>query len=142
MCYLWDVSTGRVIRRIQGHSQRVNTVCFNESASLMISGSYDKTVCVWDLKSNMREPVQTISDFRDSVTSVLCSSHEIVAGSVDGTVRTFDIRSGQAHTDDMGDPVTCVRQSPDQKCLLATTLGGPVFLLDKKNGAKLQQYAG
>lgn len=36
-----------------------------------------------------------IDTFGDSVTSVVLTKTEIVAGCVDGTVRTFDIRNGR-----------------------------------------------
>lgn len=38
---------------------------------------------------------QVIDTFKDSVTSVQLTKTEIIAGSVDGTVRTFDIRNGR-----------------------------------------------
>jgi hypothetical protein len=39
--------------------------------------------------------LQTIDTFQDSVMSIAVTSTEIIAGSVDGTVRTFDIRMGR-----------------------------------------------
>ena len=39
--------------------------------------------------------LQTIDTFQDSVMSVHLTKTEIIAGSVDGTVRAFDIRMGR-----------------------------------------------
>lgn len=39
--------------------------------------------------------LQIIDSFADSVMSVCLTKTEIIAGSVDGTVRTFDIRIGR-----------------------------------------------
>lgn len=39
--------------------------------------------------------LQIIDTFLDSVMSVCLTKSEIIAGSVDGTVRTFDIRIGR-----------------------------------------------
>lgn len=39
--------------------------------------------------------LQIIDTFLDSVMSVCLTKTEIIAGSVDGTVRTFDIRIGR-----------------------------------------------
>lgn len=39
--------------------------------------------------------LQIIDTFLDSVMSVCLTKTEIIAGSVDGTVRTFDIRMGR-----------------------------------------------
>ncbi len=136
------MSTGRIIRRVQAHSQRVNAVYLDDPCTLMFTASYDKSVCIWDLKSNMREPIQVLSDFRDSVTSVTCSDTEIIAGCVDGTLRTYDIRTGTMHTDSFGDPVTWVQLSSDKRSVLCTRLDAPLCLLEIKTGRTLQQYSG
>lgn len=39
--------------------------------------------------------MQIIDSFQDSVMSVCLTKTEIIGGSVDGTVRTFDIRVGR-----------------------------------------------
>lgn len=41
------------------------------------------------------EILQIINTFADSVMSICLTKTEIIAGSVDGTVRTFDIRTGR-----------------------------------------------
>lgn len=109
---------------------------------MLYTGSYDKTVCIWDLKSNMREPIQILSDFRDSVTSVTTTRNCIIASSVDGTIRTFDLRMGQLHTDSVGLPITHLQLSQDQKCLSASCLGGDLYLMDISTGTALQSYGG
>lgn len=40
--FLWDVSTGVVVRRIQGHEQRINACCFSKEGSVLFTASYDK----------------------------------------------------------------------------------------------------
>lgn len=40
--FLWDVSTGVVVRRMQGHEQRINSCCFSTEGSVLFTGSYDK----------------------------------------------------------------------------------------------------
>ena len=48
--FLWDVMTGSTIRRIAGHMGKINAVEFNDDASVVVSGSYDSTVRIWDLR--------------------------------------------------------------------------------------------
>jgi hypothetical protein len=47
-------------------------------------------------RSRSFDPVQTMSDFRDSVTSIAVRGHQLCAASVDGYIRTFDVRAGEA----------------------------------------------
>ena len=39
--------------------------------------------------------MQTLDDFKDSVTRVLLTHHKVVASSVDGFIRLFDLRMGK-----------------------------------------------
>lgn len=40
--FLWDVATGAVVRRMQGHEQRINACCFSTEGSVLFTASYDK----------------------------------------------------------------------------------------------------
>lgn len=50
--------------------------------------------------------MKVLEDAKDSITSVYVSKHEIIAASVDGNVRTYDIRRGQMTSDCIGIPTT------------------------------------
>ncbi len=77
----------------------------------------------------------------DIISARPCSA-EVVAGSVDGTMRRFDVRAGLESIDDIGAPVTSVRASHDGNCLLAGCMDGGVRLLDKAGGDLLATYRG
>ncbi|XP_004249878.1 uncharacterized protein [Solanum lycopersicum] len=140
--FYWDVSTGHVIRKFRGHDSEVNAVKFNEYASVVVSAGYDKSLRVWDCKSRSTEPIQIIDTFLDSVMSICLTKTEIIAGSVDGTVRTFDIRVGREISDNLGQPVNCISLSNDGNCILASCLDSTLRLLDRSSGELLQEYKG
>ncbi|CAM9764422.1 unnamed protein product, partial [Sphacelaria rigidula] len=142
--FLWDVSTGAVVRRMQGHEQRINACCFSNEGGVLFTASYDKTVRAWDMRSKNRQPIQTIEGCKDSAMSVSTtpSGDEIVVGCVDGRVRTFDLRAAKVHEDEVHSPVTHASVSHDGKCLLVTCLGGVVRLLEKGTGVQLNSYTG
>lgn len=140
--FYWDVSTGRVIRKFRGHDSEVNSVKFNESVSVIISGGYDRSIKVWDCRSQSVEPVQMIDTFSDSVTSVVVTTTEILGGSVDGTIRTFDIRIGREYVDNLGQSVTSTFLSNDKKCILAGCLDSTLRLIERSTGDLLQDYKG
>jgi len=53
-------------------------------------------------------PIQVLDDARDSITSIQIRNYEIITGSVDGKLRTYDLRAGQLFTDVVGriSPIT------------------------------------
>jgi len=141
--YIWDVVTGQIIRRLPGHQSRTNTVQFNKvENSVAVTGSYDKTVKIWDLKSNNINPIQVLEEAKDSISSLYVSGYEIITGSTDGNVRIYDIRAGQLHTDLLGQIITCVNLSHDGNCVLVSTLDSTIRLLDKSTGEHLNEYKG
>jgi WD40 repeat protein len=77
---------------------------------------------------------------RDSVTSVLAAQFEILAASVDGTIRTFDIRKGRMLTDMVDTPVTSIALSNDTNCVLASCLDSRLLLLERGTGELLNTY--
>eukprot|EP01105_Mastigella_eilhardi_P018847 TRINITY_DN4399_c0_g1_i2.p1 TRINITY_DN4399_c0_g1~~TRINITY_DN4399_c0_g1_i2.p1 ORF type:complete len:193 (-),score=36.16 TRINITY_DN4399_c0_g1_i2:53-631(-) len=98
----WDVGTGQIIRRYRGHENRINSLKFNDEDTLLVTGSYDTTTKIWDCKSRSIDPIQTLGEAKDSVTSVVVLSPYIFTGSVDGGVRCYDVRMGSLVADQMG----------------------------------------
>jgi len=142
MVFLWDVASARVIRKFRGHMSRVNCVAFNEDNSVLVTGSYDKTVRIWDCKSQSQDPIQVLEESKDSVSSLIVTRTEIISGSIDGTVRRYDIRAGTLLTDSMAHPVTSAHLSHDGNCILVSCLNNTLRLIDKEAGELLNEYKG
>lgn len=146
--FLWDVARGQTIRRFgehnHGHNSRVNTVTFAGAGdSVLISGSFDATVRVWDVKSQSSKPIVVLDDAKDSVSSVLVGwgeEYEILTGSVDGRIRCYDIRMGRLYTDVIGASVTSLQRTRDGKGILVGALDSTIRLMDRDGGGLLKAY--
>ena len=141
--FVWDVPSGRVLRRLSGHSQRVNAVAYaGEGSSLLVSASYDTTARCWDMRSRNAAPVQILEGAADSLSAVAVCGAEILTASVDGVLRTYDARAGSRTADTLGAALTHVALSGDGHCALAGSLDGSLRLLDRSNGTLLNRYSG
>ncbi|KAI7833789.1 WD40-repeat-containing domain protein [Kickxella alabastrina] len=142
---MWDINTCEIKRRLtSGHKQRVDCVATNADASIVVSGSFDKTVAVWDTRSMQRTPLQVLDDAKDGISSVLLTSTEIISGSIDGSVRTYDMRVGKAVTDSLDQPVVSVRvsQTKDSQSLIVGCMDSTVQLVDRSSGMAFGTFSG
>ena len=55
---------------------------------------------LWDCKSNSSHCVEELKGFRDSVSKVVIKDNLIIGSSIDGTIRTFDVRMGEITIDE------------------------------------------
>ena len=112
-------------------------------------------------RSQNRAPIQTLEEARDTVQTLHVGRSYIVTGSVDGHVRTYDLRMGELRTDFIGrmstspsrhssalnaspsiDPVTAIVPSQDNQTYLVTTIDGHVRLMDMSTGKMLNDFKG
>ncbi|KAG6816427.1 hypothetical protein H0H93_008081 [Arthromyces matolae] len=80
---------------MEGHTDGVTSVAFSSDGSCIVSGSYDRSVRVWDTSTG--QELEVLEGHTDGVTSVALSSDgsRIVSGSVDKSVRVWDASTGQ-----------------------------------------------
>ena len=141
-----DVITQALKRRLHGHEGRINSVVSTSCPSIYASGSYDGTVRIWDGRSTNPSPVQTLTQAKDSVSSIQILEDDevsLVAASVDGVVRTYDIRMGRLVFDEFGDEaVTCVAITKDKLLAAVSCLGGNIHVVERSSGRILETLRG
>ena len=65
---LWDVSSGRLLRKLKGHTAVIHNVAFNPEGTLLASASMDRSVRLWDL-------AETIGPLRFTAHAIPRFSH-------------------------------------------------------------------
>lgn len=84
----------------------MNCVRFNpEESNLILSGSIDGRVRIWDLRSKSFDHVQELDDCKDSVTHLDLSAsghHQILVSCLDKCTRLYDLRQGRMQCDYIG----------------------------------------
>lgn len=141
--FLWDVATATTLRRFNGHAGRVNSCAFGgEGESVIVSGSFDGTVRIWDAKSRDHRPIMTFSEAKDSVSSVAVRGGEIFAASVDGRVRVYDLAMGDVSVDVIapGKGCTSVQATKAGDGYVVSSLDSKVRFMDRGTGKCLQSF--
>ncbi|KAF8821343.1 WD domain, G-beta repeat-containing protein, partial [Cardiosporidium cionae] len=73
----------------------------------------------------------------------VCSTgHEIICGSLDGSIRNYDIRKGRILKVDFHHPVVSISLSSDKDFLLASCLDNTIRLVNTSTGELFSQYSG
>lgn len=147
--FLWDVQNSEgTLRRFgsntnQGHTSRITCVAFaGDGDGVLVSGSDDTSVRMWDLKSRDSRPLMTLEEAKDGISSVVVpgTGYEVIAGSVDGRIRSYDIRMGKVTVDVMPGPVTSLDVSRDSKTVLVGCLDGRIRMMDRTDGTCLRAF--
>eukprot|EP01035_Chromulina_nebulosa_P021018 gene21018-27236_t len=90
----------------------------------------------------MRDPIQSLKDFKDSVTSIEQTDDCIIGASIDGTIKQYDIRAGMIYSDSITDPITSLHLTLNRESVLAMCLGGSIRLVELSSGSVIQEYSG
>ena len=148
-----DLLTKQVTRRLQGHAGRVNALAAADRGEAYLSASYDGNVSIWDGRSREMKPIQVLSEAKDSVTEVHTVQSEsggassatmgvIRTASIDGVVRSYDLRKGLLKCDDAGSPILSMAATHDGQCLAISCLDGTIRLMEIATGELLNTYNG
>ena len=92
---LWDVSTGRLLKTLEGHEWGVNSVAFSPNGQTLASGSLDETIRMWDTLTGRHK--LTIEGHTEAVLRVAFSpdGQTLASGSEDNTIRFWVVTTGE-----------------------------------------------
>ena len=110
---IYSTITGSQVALLSGHIGFIRSLTFSSDGRLLVSGSADKTVKLWDMQTG--GVVKTFYGHQKRVSSVSISMDhiKIASGSGDCTIRLWDIPTGDCLcTIQQESPVSCISFSP------------------------------
>ena len=94
LVHIWDASTGEHIRCLSGHHDLMRSIVFTSDSRRLITGSWDKTVRLWQIESG-----EVLQSFDSS--SRFCISpddrHIVVAQELGSLIQVFNTDNREEH---------------------------------------------
>ena len=92
--YIWSLKTGDLIDTLTGHSSPISTLKFSNISDMLVSGSWDNTVKIWELYS--KKGIGETLNHNNKILSVDISpdDKEIAVSTLNGELYTWDVATG------------------------------------------------
>ncbi|KNC28885.1 hypothetical protein FF38_07379 [Lucilia cuprina] len=162
--YLWSVKLGTLLEVISGHEGPISSIAFAPvaSSSTMVSGSWDKTIKIWNCLENKSEH-ETI-DLLSDVTCVAFSPNgeNVAVATLNSNIVVFDVKtasqistiegrndldSGRLDTDvitakknKLGKYFSSLEYSADGECILAGGKSHVICIYHVKEAMLLKKF--
>jgi WD40 repeat protein len=142
---LWDVQSGKELRRFESHRDLVYGVAFSPDGRRILSGSADNTVRLCDVKTG--NELRCFKSHTSIVYAVAFrpDGKRVASAGHDKTVRLWDVETGKELHRFEGHPYYAfngVTFSPDGKRVVAGSSDATVRLWDVESGEELRCFRG
>ncbi|KAL4363459.1 hypothetical protein GQ457_04G015200 [Hibiscus cannabinus] len=138
--YLWEVTSGRLLRTWHAHHKSLKCMVFSDDDSLLICGCTDGIICVWSMISLLDEEhsgsspilLHYSSEHRSSITGLVTmsagASSIFVSSSLDGSCKVWELVSGRLlRTLVYPTSVTAIALHPLEQLLFSGSENGKIF---------------
>ena len=125
------------IKVLKGHTKPIFSVAFSPDGNRLVSGSYDKSVKIWDV--NAGRLLQTLGGHTDAVYSVVYNSPGNILATCgkDRTIRIWDAKTGRRIRTLLSDgEVTSIAFDPIRNQIASAGEKGVITIWDIDSGKK------
>jgi serine/threonine protein kinase/WD40 repeat protein len=136
---IWDLNTGERLTELEGHTDIISVLRFNDDGTQLLSGSADRIIILWRIDADVVRSFQQRRfightdlindvDFSPVDAENAASINTIVSGSEDRRVIQWDATTGEILQilAEQSNPITTVQFTPDGKGVVFGTLDGRV----------------
>jgi serine/threonine protein kinase/WD40 repeat protein len=140
--YLWDVATGKVVRKFPGHAEGGNGLAVSPDGKRILSWGSDKTIRLWDLETG--KELRKLEGHTDTATGVFSpDGKKVLTFSPDKTLRLWDADTGKQLQKLQGHDDACYGSfSPDGKQALSWSPDKTLRLWNLESGKEIRRFEG
>ncbi|ETO21756.1 G-protein beta WD-40 repeats containing protein [Reticulomyxa filosa] len=142
---IWDITSGKVIKTLKGHTHSVYNVEFSSDGNMIVSCSEDGTIRLWDIRSEGNE-IKKLQGHSDYVTCATFSldCNMIVSCSYDTTIRIWNVYSGKEIKKLEGHSlwINNVQFSSNNKYIVSSSNDNTIGIWDLQSGNLFQLLKG
>ncbi|XP_053363389.1 autophagy-related protein 16-1 isoform X3 [Clarias gariepinus] len=136
---IWTVDDYRLRHTLTGHSGKVLSARFLLDNARIVSGSYDRTLKLWDLRSKVC--MKTVFA-GSSCNDIVCTEQCVMSGHFDKKVRFWDIRSESTVCElELFGRVTSLDLNHDRTELLTCSRDDLIKIIDLRSNAVKQTFS-
>lgn len=139
-----SVPIWRCVQTLIGHTKEVNSIALSPQAYVLVSGSWDHTIKVWNL--NTGTVIHNLRGHFGHVSSVAISpdGYILVSGSWDRTIKVWNLGSGKLLHTLKGhcNYVNSVAISPDAQTLVSSSWDKTIKVWQLNTGQLIETLAG
>nr|XP_010595912.1 LOW QUALITY PROTEIN: autophagy-related protein 16-1 [Loxodonta africana] len=136
---IWTVDDYRLRHTLTGHSGKVLSAKFLLDNARIVSGSHDRTLKLWDLRSKVC--IKTVFA-GSSCNDIVCTEQCVMSGHFDKKIRFWDIRSETIVREmELLGKVTALDLNPDRTELLSCSRDDLLKIIDLRKNAVRQSFS-
>jgi len=135
--WFWNVKTDESFR-IKGHTDFVKASVYSDTKNILVTGSRDKTIKIWDLNQKKAKEIYNLNlDAKISNIVLNKNQTDIYIACSDGKIFKFNLTSYiKTEITTSNQLITALSISNDEKYLLIGTMSGKVKIVNLLNQSK------
>jgi WD40 repeat protein len=143
--FVLNISTGKVVRVLEGHTQYVTSVAFSPDGRQIVSGSDDDSIKLWEADTGKEVATVTGHIGRVNVVAFAPDGRSVLSAGLDGAVFLWDARSRRSIRQmvaSTSSPILAAAFSQTGQYVVAGDEDGVVRLWEVATGNEVLAYRG
>jgi len=140
----WDLTRGRLARRLPGHTRVVNDILMSPDGTYIISASQDGTIRIWNFESGATVKIFSAPKAEFQTLAMTGDCRSVVSGDTNGAIAFWDFETGRIRQVLEGHTrlIRRVLLMRGDKFVVSLSEDGSLKVWDRAPGAPVAHYQG